>query len=61
MQVRLAVYDVLGREVELLFEGPQDTGIYSLEFDGSHLPTGIYYAQIRMDHLKFTRKLVRVP
>ena len=61
MQVRLAVYDLLGREVEVLAEGNQEAGTYSLEFDGSQLPPGIYYARLGMDHLQFTRKLVRIP
>jgi len=61
MQVRLTVYDILGRQVEQLFEGGQEAGIYSLDFNGSALPVGIYYARIQMDHLQFIKKMVKVP
>ena len=61
MQVRLAVYDILGREVAILAKGSQEAGIYSIEFNASQLPPGIYYARIELDHLQFTKKLVRVP
>ncbi|MBX2818501.1 MAG: T9SS type A sorting domain-containing protein [Rhodothermaceae bacterium] len=61
MQVRLAVYDLLGREIEVLAQGDHEAGTYSLEFDGSQLPPGIYYARIELDHYQFTRKLVRIP
>jgi len=61
MQVRLAVYDLLGREVAVLAQGSQEAGVYSLPFDGTQLPPGIYYARIELDHLQFTRKLVRIP
>ena len=61
MQVRLAVYDLLGREVTVLAEGTREAGIYTQEFDGAQLRPGIYYARIELDHLQFTRKMVRVP
>jgi hypothetical protein len=58
MQVRLTVYDVLGREIEVPVEGSQNEGIYSVEFDGSRLPAGLYFARIELDHLRFTKKMV---
>ena len=60
MKVRLAVYDVLGKEVDLLVDALQDTGTYSITFDGSHLPAGIYYARIELDHLRFTQRMAKV-
>ena len=61
MQVRLAIYDLLGREIAVLAEGNQEAGIYTQELDGAQLTPGVYYARIELDHLQFTRKLVRVP
>ena len=60
MQVRLAVYDILGREIALLVEGRQDAGIYTLEFDGSSLPAGIYLARIELDYLTFTKRMTLI-
>ncbi|CAN0064845.1 unnamed protein product, partial [Laminaria digitata] len=46
MQVRLAVYDMLGREVEVLVEQQQEAGIYTVDFEAGTLPSGIYMARI---------------
>ena len=61
MNVRLAIYDVLGREVAVVTKGTQDAGIYTETVDGRQLVPGIYYARIELDHLSFTKKLVRIP
>ena len=61
MHVRLSVYDILGKECVLLIEASQEAGIYSIEFDASELTPGIYFARIEMDHLQFTKKLVKTP
>ena len=58
MRVRLAVHDILGREVELLVDQQQDAGIYNLEFEAGNLPAGIYLARIELDHLRFTKRMV---
>lgn len=41
-EVRLAVYDVLGREVVVLHEGPLAAGAHALAFDAAGLPAGLY-------------------
>lgn len=41
--LQLIVYDVLGREVATLLNKPMLPGIYEVEFDGSELPSGIYF------------------
>ena len=59
MQVRLAIYDLLG-QVTVLTQGQQEAGIYSQEFNGDQLPPGMYFARIELDHLQFTKKLVKL-
>ena len=41
-RVRLAVYDVLGREVALLAEGVRSQGTHRVVFDAGALPSGVY-------------------
>jgi hypothetical protein len=41
--VSLRVYDVLGHVVARLVEGPQAPGVKEARFDGSALPSGIYF------------------
>ncbi len=40
--VRLAVYDVLGREIEVLVDGTRTAGSHRVEFGGSDLSSGTY-------------------
>jgi hypothetical protein len=42
MPVRLAVYDVLGREVAVLVDGEQEAGEQAVTLDGAALPSGLY-------------------
>lgn len=58
MQVRLAVYDILGREVSLLVQASQDAGAYSVDFNAGALPGGVYFARIELDYLRFTKRMV---
>jgi hypothetical protein len=46
-QLKLAVYDLLGREVAVLAEGKKDAGVYTSSFDGTRLGSGVYF--YRMD------------
>ena len=50
--VTLKVYDLLGREVATLVNEEKPTGIYEIEFDGSDLPSGVYFYQLRVSALQ---------
>ncbi len=58
MDVRLTVFDVLGREVATLVEARQEAGVYEVPFTASGLPAGVYLYRIEMDHLSATRRMV---
>ena len=60
MQVKLTVFDVLGRELEVLFDGQKEAGSYEATFQAGNHPAGIYLAQIQFDHLRFTRTMMLV-
>ena len=57
-EVRVVVYDVLGREVAVLHDGPLGTGEHKLRFDASMLPSGIYL--VRSDDGSTTRRITVV-
>ena len=44
--VRLRVYDVLGRDVASLVDGPMTHGRHTATFNGSSLPSGLYICRI---------------
>jgi hypothetical protein len=44
--VKLVVYDVLGREVRTLVDETKGVGVYRLDFDGSNIASGIYFYRL---------------
>jgi hypothetical protein len=45
-EVRMVVYDVLGREVATLINARQAPGTYKIRFDGSRLASGVYFYRL---------------
>jgi beta-glucosidase len=56
--VSLKVYDVLGREVKTLLNGFTAAGTYNINFDGSGLPSGIYFYKIQTEKFAKTMKMI---
>ncbi|RMF06328.1 MAG: DUF5011 domain-containing protein, partial [Candidatus Neomarinimicrobiota bacterium] len=56
-QVRLAIYDLIGREVATVVNDYQSAGRYTLEFDGSQLATGTYLVVLTSGHQHQVRKM----
>jgi len=56
--VTLKVYDVLGNEVATLVSKEKPAGNYEIEFDGTNLPSGIYFYQLRAGSFVQTKKMV---
>lgn len=56
--VRLAIYDTAGREILRLIDGKREAGRHEAVFDGSRLPSGIYFARMTMGNRTETMKLV---
>ncbi|HUI28987.1 MAG TPA: T9SS type A sorting domain-containing protein [Candidatus Acidoferrales bacterium] len=57
-QVTLKVYDVLGREVSTLVNEKQVAGGHSVRFDGSNIPSGVYFYRLIAGKLTVTKKMV---
>lgn len=58
--VTLKVYDVLGREVATLVNETRLPGKYSVEWDATGEPSGVYYSRLRSGTFLETRKLVLI-
>jgi hypothetical protein len=54
--VRLAVYDVTGRQVALLANTTMAAGRHSVAWDASGLPSGVYVIQLRAGGKQFVSK-----
>jgi len=58
INVTLKVYDILGREVATLVNEEKPAGTYEVEFDGTGLPSGIYFYKLTAGKFSSTKKLV---
>jgi glycosidase len=59
-EVRLAVYDLLGREVRVLVSARQSPGTYRVVFDAGGLASGVYLYRLSAGSSAQTRKMVLV-
>jgi parallel beta-helix repeat protein len=56
--VKLVVYDILGREVEVLVNEKKNPGRYEVHFDASRLASGVYFYRLEAGQFVSTKKLV---
>ena len=56
--VSIGVFDITGRKVETLAEGRYDAGEHRVTFDGTKLPSGIYFARMQAGDQQRTQKMV---
>jgi hypothetical protein len=56
--VRLKVYDVLGKEVATLVDGYMPAQSYKVQFDGAALASGVYLYTLNTDNFTQTKKMV---
>src|SRR5690606_24085032 len=45
--VQLKVFDILGKEIEILYSGQQNAGTYRVDFAGDHLSSGLYITMLQ--------------
>jgi hypothetical protein len=58
--VSLKIFDVLGKELEILVDKEQAAGEYKIRYNGSNLPSGIYFIKLQTDNFIDTKKCVLI-
>jgi hypothetical protein len=58
--VKLVVYDILGREVETLIDKELEPGKYKLNFTATNLPTGVYFYTLKTPKFTKTNKMLLI-
>lgn len=58
--VRIAVYDITGKEMCCLVNSEHEPGVYRVRFDTSNLASGIYYYAMKTETFSETRRMVLV-
>lgn len=58
--VELVVYDLLGKEAAIIYQGVLQQGSHEFEFNSLEVTSGIYILQLRTDNLYAHKKLVLI-
>lgn len=58
--VKLTVYDMTGKEVEVLVNEEKEPGKYEITWDGSKYSSGVYFYNIETGDFKETKKMVLI-
>lgn len=58
--VTIKVYDAIGNEIQTLVNKKQNAGSYSVSFDASALPSGVYYYKLVTEKFSETKKMILV-
>jgi hypothetical protein len=58
--VRLIVYNAVGEEIETVVNREFSPGTYRADFDGSNLPSGVYYYRLEAGDFTQTKKMVLI-
>ena len=58
--VQLSVYDILGKEVASLVNENKEAGYYSIDFDASHLPSGVYFYRMQSGEFVSSKKMLLI-
>jgi len=45
--VKLSIHNILGEEIRVLLNGEKEAGYHSIDFNGSDLPSGVYFYRIQ--------------
>jgi len=56
--VRLKVYDVSGKEIRRLSDEVSSAGFHEVRFDGSRVPSGVYFYQFEVAGYRIVKKMI---
>jgi Bacterial Ig domain/Secretion system C-terminal sorting domain/Carbohydrate binding module (family 35) len=57
-QVKLIVYDVLGRQVATLIDEKKSAGVYNVSFNAARLTSGVYFYRLNVGTFTETKKML---
>ena len=58
--VKLIVYDIIGREVAILVNEKQRPGKYQITWEASEYPSGIYFYNLKTNIFHDTKKMILI-
>jgi hypothetical protein len=60
VQVSLKIYNTIGEQLTVLINTELEAGNHQIEFDASHLSSGIYFYELRAEEYKETKKMLMI-
>ncbi len=57
-EIKVNVYDLVGNKVEKLYDGVLPQGLHTFPFDGSNLPSGIYFFEVVSPNAQIIKKMI---
>jgi hypothetical protein len=57
---RLTIYDITGKEIQTLVNESLQPGSYEVTFDGSNLPSGVYFYKLTAGSFTETKKMLMI-
>ena len=57
---KLKIYDILGREMVTLVNEVKSPGVYVVDFNGSHLASGVYYYRLEAGDFVNVKKMLLI-
>jgi len=58
LHTTLIIYDVLGNEIAPLVSEEKSAGTYEVDFDGTDLPSGVYFYRLQAGNFGETKKMI---
>jgi hypothetical protein len=59
-EVTIEIYGMNGKIISTLLKTTQPAGKHTVEFDGSELPTGVFYCMLKTGNQVRTKKIIKV-
>jgi hypothetical protein len=58
--VTLKVYDILGREIDILVNENKEAGMHEIKFNPANLPSGVYIYKLESKYSREIKKMILV-
>ncbi|HRE41470.1 MAG TPA: T9SS type A sorting domain-containing protein, partial [Ignavibacteria bacterium] len=58
--VTLTIYDITGKEIEVLLNKTMNTGEYSINWNAKNYPGGVYFYKLSSDNFNETKKMILI-
>jgi len=56
--INIKIYDVLGKQTDLIYEGNQSQGVHQVEWKADKMAAGVYFVQIEFNNELVSKKVV---